>query len=71
VGTRISKHDGAMPVRIKAIPEGTIVPQGTVLVTVESTDPECAGLAAYIETADPRGSGSRRRSPPARCAGGG
>jgi nicotinamide phosphoribosyltransferase len=44
------KHDGALPVRVKAIPEGTIVKQGTVLVTVESTDPECAGLAAYIET---------------------
>lgn len=46
----LKKHGGALPVRIKALPEGTIVKQGTVLVTIESTDPECAGLAAYVET---------------------
>lgn len=44
------KHDGKWPVRIKAIPEGMIVPQGCVLVTVESLDDEIAGVAAFIET---------------------
>jgi len=43
-------HDGYLPVRVKAVPEGTVVDQGTVLVTVESTDPKCAGIAAYVET---------------------
>ncbi|ARK07510.1 putative nicotinate phosphoribosyltransferase [Sphingobium phage Lacusarx] len=41
---------GIPPLTIKALPEGIIVPQGTVLATVESTDPECAGLAVYFET---------------------
>lgn len=46
----VTVHDGYLPVRIRALPEGVVVAQGTVLVTVESTDPECAGIAAYIET---------------------
>lgn len=46
----VEKHHGFIPVRVKALPEGVVVEQGTVLVTVESTDPELAGLAAYIET---------------------
>lgn len=46
----VKVHGGALPVRICAIPEGTVVRQGNVLVTVESTDPECVGLAAYVET---------------------
>lgn len=44
------KHDGRWPVRIKALPEGVLVPQGCVLVTVESLDEECAGVAAFVET---------------------
>lgn len=43
-------HDGRLPVRIRALPEGVLVKQGNVLVTVESTDPKCAGIAAYVET---------------------
>lgn len=46
----VEVHNGKLPVRIKALPEGIVVDQGMVLVTVESTDPECAGLAAYVET---------------------
>ncbi len=41
---------GRWPVRIKAIPEGMIAPQGCVLVTVESLDENCPGVAAFIET---------------------
>lgn len=44
------EYDGRLPVRIRALPEGVSVEQGTVLVTIESTDPHCAGIAAYIET---------------------
>jgi nicotinamide phosphoribosyltransferase len=46
----VRKYGGALPVRIRAIPEGMVVKQGNVLVTVESLDDECAGLAAYVET---------------------
>ncbi len=46
----VKKHNGYLPIIIKALPEGVIVPQGTVLATVESTDPRLAGLAAEVET---------------------
>lgn len=46
----VKVHNGFLPILIKAIPEGMVVPHGTVLVTIESLDPKCAGLAAYVET---------------------
>ncbi|CAF0892433.1 unnamed protein product [Rotaria sordida] len=46
----IDKYDGHLPIRIKAIPEGTVVPTGNVLMTVENTDPKCASLTTYLET---------------------
>jgi nicotinamide phosphoribosyltransferase len=46
----VKKHNGFLPIRICALPEGIIVPHGTVMVTIESLDPKCAGLAAYVET---------------------
>jgi nicotinamide phosphoribosyltransferase len=46
----LDKHDGRLPVRIKAVPEGTVVEEGNVLVTVENTDPECFWLTNYLET---------------------
>src|SRR6185437_7192307 len=36
----IGDHDGYLPLRIRAVPEGTPVPTGNVLMTVENTDPE-------------------------------
>lgn len=47
----LQKHNGFLPVKIKAVPEGTVVPTRNVLVTVENTDPECYWLTSYIETA--------------------
>lgn len=44
------KHNGRLPIRIKAIPEGTIVPYKNVLFTVENTDPNCFWLTNYLET---------------------
>lgn len=44
-------HDGRIPVRIKAVAEGTVVPTRNVLVTVENTDPTMPWLTSYIETA--------------------
>lgn len=46
----LNTHEGRLPVRIKAVPEGTPVPVGNVLMTVENTDPECFWLTNYIES---------------------
>lgn len=43
-------HKGFLPVRIRAVKEGTRVPVHNVLMTVESTDPEFFWVAGYIET---------------------
>lgn len=46
----VKVHGGRLPVVIKAVPEGTVVPTRNVLVTIENTDPECAALTSYLET---------------------
>lgn len=46
----IEKHGGKLPVRIKAVAEGTTVPVDNVLMTVEATDPKCFWLVNYLET---------------------
>jgi nicotinamide phosphoribosyltransferase len=46
----ISEKKGKLPIRIKAVPEGTVVPTGNVLMTVENTDPEYFWLTNYIES---------------------
>eukprot|EP00755_Sulcionema_specki_P014340 Sspe_Gene.56400::Locus_31028_Transcript_1_1_Confidence_1.000_Length_2012::g.56400::m.56400/K03462/NAMPT; nicotinamide phosphoribosyltransferase len=45
-----NKHGGRLPLRIKAVPEGTVLPTRNVLITVENTDPECYWLTNYVET---------------------
>jgi nicotinamide phosphoribosyltransferase len=42
-------HGGRLPIIIKAVPEGTIVPRANVLMTVENTDPKCYWLTNYLE----------------------
>lgn len=46
----LNQHDGRLPVEIKAVPEGMIVPEGNVLMTIENTDPQCYWLTNYLET---------------------
>jgi nicotinamide phosphoribosyltransferase len=46
----LNKHNGYLPVRIRAVPEGTVVPVSNILVAVEATDPKCFWLVSYIET---------------------
>jgi nicotinamide phosphoribosyltransferase len=41
---------GRLPVRIKAVPEGSVIPVHNVLMTVESTDPKVFWLASWLET---------------------
>ena len=35
----LEKHGGKLPLTIRAVPEGTIVPNSNVLFTMENTDP--------------------------------
>jgi len=46
----LQKYAGCLPVRIKAVPEGTLVQNLNVLVTIENTDPEFPWLTNYLET---------------------
>lgn len=46
----VTKHDGYLPVRIKAVPEGAVVPTRNVLLSVESTDPELFWVVSWLET---------------------
>ena len=44
-------HKGFLPVVIKAVPEGTVVPVKNVLATIENTDTKCFWLTTWLETA--------------------
>jgi nicotinamide phosphoribosyltransferase len=41
---------GRLPIKIKAVPEGTVVPTHQVLLTMESTRPEAFWLVSWLET---------------------
>lgn len=44
-------HDGYLPLRIEAVPEGTVMPISNVQVQVVNTDPDFYWLPGFIETA--------------------
>lgn len=46
----LNKYGGRLPVRIKAVPEGSVVPVKNVLLTIENTDPQCYWLTNFLET---------------------
>jgi len=45
----VKEHDGKIPIRIQAVPEGSVVPVKNVLFTVESTDEKVPWVANYFE----------------------
>lgn len=47
----VKVHGGLLPVIIKGVPEGTLLDNKNVLVTIENTDPECFWLTSFLETA--------------------
>jgi nicotinamide phosphoribosyltransferase len=47
----LDEHGGFLPLEIRALPEGLIVPTVVPLVEVETTDPRLPWLATFIETA--------------------
>lgn len=51
----LKTYNGYLPLEIRAIDEGTIIPTKNVLVTVRNTDPKCFWLTSYVETALLRG----------------
>ena len=46
----VERHGGYLPLRIEAVPEGTIVPVSNVVCQVINTDPDFYWLPSYIET---------------------
>ena len=46
----LEKHNGYLPVSIKAVPEGTKVGTRNVLMTIENTDPEFPWITNFLET---------------------
>lgn len=51
----VSVYQGYWPVTIMAVPEGTPVPSGHAIVTIECQDPELFWIVSHIETALLRG----------------
>ncbi len=54
-GSMLNHHGGTLPIRIRAVPEGTVVPTHNVLMTVEATDRHYYWLPSYLETMLVRG----------------
>ena len=46
----LDEHEGKLPVQIKAVPEGSIIPTHNVLMTICNTDPKCFWLPNFLET---------------------
>lgn len=46
----LTNHGGKLPIRIKAVPEGAVVPIDNVMMTIENTDPKCFALTNHLET---------------------
>ncbi len=42
-------HGGILPIKYSAIPDGTIVPVGIPIATIENTDPDCAQMVSHFE----------------------
>src|SRR5688572_32414899 len=49
-GWRYIIERGHLPIRVRAVPEGTVVPTHQALVTIESTDPDAYWVPSYLET---------------------
>ncbi|NEV63447.1 nicotinate phosphoribosyltransferase [Thiorhodococcus minor] len=47
----LERHQGLLPIRIRAVPEGSLVPVRQVLATIESTDPRIPWIGQFAETA--------------------
>lgn len=46
----LKEWNGRLPIKIKAQPEGMVVENRNVMMTIENTDPNCYWLTNYLET---------------------
>lgn len=46
----LREHNGLLPVKIMAVPEGNLIPLHNVLATIVNTDPKCYWLTTWLET---------------------
>ncbi len=46
----LNVYGGYLPIKINAVPEGTLVPVGVPMVSVSCVDPKLYWLASYVET---------------------
>lgn len=46
----LTRHEGRLPVEIRAVPEGSRIPVHNALMTVVNTDPELPWLTNYLES---------------------
>ena len=46
----LEKHGGMLPLKVRAVPEGTVIPVKNALMTIENTDPEFPWLTNWAET---------------------
>ncbi len=46
----VEEHGGTLPMEIKAAPEGIVLPESNVMLTIENTCPHCAWLVNHLET---------------------
>jgi len=46
----LEAHNGRLPIIIKALPEGIVVPDSTCLFTIQNTDPRVPWLTNFLET---------------------
>lgn len=47
----VERHGGRLPLEIRAVAEGTVLPEGQVMAEVVNTDPDFFWLTSFIETA--------------------
>ena len=46
----LERHNGFIPVEIRSVKEGSVLPVKNALVTIENTDPDLAWITTYLET---------------------
>lgn len=47
----VDRHGGRLPVVIRAVREGAVIPTHNVMLTIENTDPNVPWLTSFLETA--------------------
>jgi nicotinamide phosphoribosyltransferase len=46
----LNRHGGYLPVKIRAVREGSVIPTHNLLLSVRSTDPDCFWVVTWIES---------------------